>query len=164
MIVDLPTYFPEFSKLPSIGNRKDMNAEAVFDIGPEAVIIHGYPILGLNLKIKYTSNGIDYIMLRMWESHTAQTSLMTLGYILDKSENAKKYIEYQNQILNEIKKRVATIPEDKESGYLWIGLVTLLLQADQDIQRQLNLSGELILQKISQKNTGTQLPEVDPEW
>ncbi len=164
MIVDLPTYFPEFSKLPSIGNRKDMNAEAVFDIGPEAVIIPRLSNIGPEFKDKITSNGIDYIMLRMWESHTAQTSLMTLGYILDKSENAKKYIEYQNQILNEIKKRVATIPEDKRKRVFMDRPGDTTVASGSGYSEAIEFVGGINIAKDIAKNTGTQLPEVDPEW
>lgn len=164
MIADLPTYFPELSKLPSIGNRKDMNAEAVFEIGPEAVIIPKLSNIGPEFKDKITANGIDYIMLRMWESHTAPTSLMTLSYILDKTENAQKYIDYQNQILNEIKKRVATIPEDKRKRVFMDRPGDTTVTKGSGYSEAIEFVGGVNIAKDIAKDTGTQLPEVDQEW
>ncbi len=163
MIVALPTYFPEFSKLPSIGNRKDMNTEAVFDISPEAVIM---PELGLSSEFgeKIESNGIDFIQLRMWESHTAVPALMTLSYILDETENAKNYISYQDKILNEIKTRVATIPEEKRKRVFVDRPGDTTVAKGSGYSEAIEFIGGINIAKDVAKDTGTQLPEIDSEW
>ncbi|KAF5086235.1 Periplasmic binding protein [anaerobic digester metagenome] len=164
MIVALPTYFPEFSKLPSIGNRKDMNVEAVLDIGPEAVIVPKLSNIGPEFKEKITNNGIDYVMLRMWESHTAVPSLMTLGYILDETENANRYISYQEKILNEIKSRVATIPEEKRKRVFMDRPGDTTVAKGSGYSEAIEFVGGINIAKDISKDTGTQLPEVDAEW
>ena len=115
MIAAEPKYFPELSKLPSIGDRKDCNVEKILELKPDAVFVHAKSDSGCpDLEQKLKDKGIDVVRLGTWQSHTAVPSLMLMAYMLDKVDNAKNYVAYQQKFLDTIKERTAAIPADKQ--------------------------------------------------
>lgn len=163
MIADLPTYFPEFRDLPSIGNRKDMNVEAVLDINPEAVIIPRLSNIP-EFEEKLGGRGIDYVMLRIWESHTSVPSLVTLGYILDRVDRAHEYMAYQEEILQQIRERVATIPADKRLRVFMDRPGDTTVAKGSGYSEAIEYVGGINIAKDVSRETGVQLPPIDPEW
>ena len=98
-----PTYFPEFVKTPSIGNRNDCDVEKILELKPDAIITGtktGCP----SIEQKLEGSGIDIIRLETW-SKGSQT-LEMLGYMLDKVDNAEIYREWKDGYLDMIRERV----------------------------------------------------------
>jgi len=114
LIQSYPRYFPEFNKTPSIGSRKDCDAEKIIELNPDALVVHGsgdYACTEIETKLK--DSNVDVIRLDTWEPHTSISALMTLAYMLDEVDNALKYREWQNGYLNIIRERVSSVPINK---------------------------------------------------
>lgn len=164
-----PTYFPEFVKTASIGNRNDCDVEKILELKPDAIIIgtkSGCPYIEQKLK----GSNIDVVYLETWSKGTQ--SLETLGYMLDEVDNAENYRKWKNGYLDMIHKRVASIPADQRmrvfvdrpgnttvargSGY------SEAIESAGRINIAADLANSLRLDAgISSKNT---LPPVDTEW
>lgn len=164
-----PTYFPEFVKTASIGNRNDCDVEKILELKPDAIIIgtkSGCPYIEQKLK----GSNIDVVYLETWSKGTQ--SLETLGYMLDEVDNAENYRKWKNGYLDMIHKRVASIPADQRmrvfvdrpgnttvargSGY------SEAIESAGGINIAADLANSLRLDAgISSKNT---LPPVDTEW
>jgi len=105
-----PTYFPEFAKTASIGNRNDCDVEKTLELKPDAIIVGTKTACPL-IEQKLEGSGIDVVRLETW-SKGAQ-SLEMLGYMLDKVDNAEDYREWKNGYLDMIHERVDGIPADQ---------------------------------------------------
>jgi iron complex transport system substrate-binding protein len=165
MIAEEPMYFPELSKVSSIGERKDCNIEKILELKPDAVFIHAKSDSGCpDLEEKLKGKGIDVVRLGTWESHTAVPSLMAMAYMLDKVDNATKYIQYQEKYLDQVKERAATIPDEKK--------VQVFVDRPGDTTVSKGSGYSEVVEYAGGKNIGRDisggfenvLPKVDTEW
>jgi len=164
-----PTYFSEFVKTASIGNRNDCDAEKILELKPDALIIgtkKGCPYIEQKLK----GSGIDVVHLETWSN--GSQSLEILGYMLDEVDSAEIYRKWKNGYLDMIREKVASIPANKRvrvfvdrpgnttvargSGYSEAIETAGGINIAADLTNGLRSDGG-----ISSKNT---LPTIDTEW
>ncbi|HWQ66686.1 MAG TPA: ABC transporter substrate-binding protein [Methanospirillum sp.] len=164
-IIDLPMYFPELSKVQSIGNRKDCNVEKILELNPDAVFIHAVSEMGCpDLEQKLKDKGIDVVRLGTWQSHTAVPSLMLMAYMLDEVDNAQNYIAYQQKILNSIKERIDTIPAEKRLNVFIDRPGDTTVSKGSGYSEALEFAGGNNIGKKLSGGFESVLPAVDAEW
>jgi iron complex transport system substrate-binding protein len=165
MIAGEPKYFPELSALPSIGNRKECNVEKILELKPDAVFVHAKSESGCpDLEQKLKDKGIDVVRLGTWESHTAVPSLMLMAYMLDKVDNAQKYITYQQKILDTIQERIATIPAEKRLNVFVDRPGDTTVAKGSGYSEAVEFAGGNNIAKKLSGGFENLLPAVDAEW
>lgn len=98
-----PTYFPEFMSLPSIGSRFSPNVEKVLDIDPDAYLCGTKKWFAATLETDLgSSSKTDVVRLPTWEEGQVLSGMITLGYILQKEDQAAKYIDWADSILDRV--------------------------------------------------------------
>ncbi len=98
-----PEYFPEFMDLPSIGSRFTPDVEKVLDIDADAYLCGTKKWFAATLETDLgTSSNTDVIRLPTWEEGQVLSGMVTLGYLLQKEEQAQKYMSWANGILDRV--------------------------------------------------------------
>ncbi len=102
MTFDWPTYFPEFQKLQSVGNRMTPNKEKILEIDPDAYLCGTKKWFGPTLEADVGSYGIDIIRLPTWEEGKVLSGMITLGFITQHEAQATAYINWAEKILDKV--------------------------------------------------------------
>lgn len=98
-----PTYFPEFMDLPSIGNRFTPNVEKILDLDADAYLCGTTKWFASTLETDLgASSRTDVVRLPTWEEGQVLSGMVTLGYILQKEEQAAKYLDWAEGILDKV--------------------------------------------------------------
>jgi len=105
---DARKQFPELSKLPSVGRWCDPDIEALVKLHPDVVIAYvRWPDPSkLEEKLKLLHTNITVIRLDFYRGSTMVEEFKKLGYLLDKEENASRYIEWFEKIEDLVKSRI----------------------------------------------------------
>ncbi len=114
--VESKRQFPELSKLPSVGSCFNPDVEAIAALNPDAVIAYSRWPDPSKLEDKLKLIGMDTVVIRFdfYKGSTLKDEIEKLGYLLDKEENASKYIKWFEKYENLVKSRV---PTDKIKVY-----------------------------------------------
>ena len=116
-------FFPEFSDVPSIGWRWTPTVEEVIKLKPDAVILFGRAHVNLDpVQDVLESTGITVLRFCCNDRNTYPDEVEKLGYIFDKHDEAEEILDWRENILNSIKEKIDTIPEeDKPKVYFETG-------------------------------------------
>jgi len=108
--------FPELSKLPSIGSCFDPDIETIVSLNPDVVISYVRWPDPSKLEEKFKLLGLNITVIRFdfYKGSTMKEEMKKLGYLLDKEENASKYIKWFEKYENLVKSRT---PEKKVKVY-----------------------------------------------
>ncbi len=106
-IKDETIFFPEFCELPCGGARYNLDYEMILSLHPDLVINIPYKAEEHAEKLP----GITLVGLRFYKPYGYVEEMRKLGYILDREEEAEKFIDFYNGVLNPIKEKVGEIPE-----------------------------------------------------
>ena len=100
-------YFPEFSGLPSVGKSWTQDYEAVLNLHPDLVIMACQKFEKDAEKLP----GVTVVAFDCWRPDTYVDEIRRLGYILDKEDEAEKFIDFYSGVMNTVKETVDKIPE-----------------------------------------------------
>jgi len=108
------TFYPEISALPSVGRGSGPDLELVMEIDPDILIAYAPGIYnpghdGLEDKLE---PAVTVLRLNFYKPETVAEDLMKLGYLLGEVENARNYVEWRDEYVNEIEDVVSEISED----------------------------------------------------
>jgi len=160
-----PLYFPEFNKTPSIGYRKDCDAEKILELNPDAIIVHAKNEMACpEIEKKLDGADIDVIRLGTWESHTAVPALMVLAYMLDEVDNATRYREWQSSYLNMVKERVSEIPQEERIRVFVDRPGNTTVSRGSGYSEAVELAGGVNIASDLKGGFQNVLPAVDTEW
>jgi iron complex transport system substrate-binding protein len=113
-----PVFFAEFSDVPCIGTGWNPDVEAILELNPDLVVL-----TALYGRLKPTADvlesaGIPVVAFKFQTPEVHREEVKTLGYIVDKEEEADEYRDWHEEIQNSIKDKVEKIPEeDKPKVY-----------------------------------------------
>ena len=103
------------STLPSVGDTNDPDIEAILKIyktyGSLIVFTGTADYFNPTLESQVEPFGIQVVRLPSWEHGFVPNGILTLGYLLGETENAYKYLEWHDRIINTITKKVSSIPD-----------------------------------------------------
>jgi ABC-type Fe3+-hydroxamate transport system substrate-binding protein len=115
------TSYPMFrdvvpSNLPSVGDTFDPDIEAILEIyktyGSLIVFTGTADYFDPTLESQLEPFGIQVVRLPSWEQGLIPNGILTLGYLLGETENAYKYLEWHDRIINTITEKVSSIPDE----------------------------------------------------
>ena len=102
-------YFPELSKLPSIGYPVDV--ETILSLHPDLVFTWSYFLSDLDAL----PEDIPQVCLHFYESQDFEGKIMKAGYILGEKERAEEFNnDFYGKYLNLIKERTAGLSEEEK--------------------------------------------------
>ncbi|AMK14496.1 iron ABC transporter substrate-binding protein [methanogenic archaeon mixed culture ISO4-G1] len=89
---------------------------------PDAVIVGTNTTCSDGTKALYDAAGVDIIHIAGLDGKESSSSALTLGFICGHVEQSQKYSKWCHDMLDEIEKKVATIPMDKRhTALIWFG-------------------------------------------
>ena len=155
-------YFPELSELPSIGlGMPGIDVEKVLELNPDVVIASTTKFGGMAPVV---DAGVTVASLNFYKSCGSDlaSNVKKLGYILDKEEEAKEFIDFVQHSADEITEKVKDIPEDEKPRVYIEGMRADYVMAgtDSPAGRVCSLVGG---RNIGEDMT-TQCYEVEAEW
>ncbi len=157
-------FFPELSKLPSMGTwmGPGLNYEAILNLNPDL-------FLAFRKGSRYVDEdklpGVTVIALSLQDPSVFVENVRKLGYILDMREEADEYINWHESWIDEIKSKTEGLSEDEKPrvfhwSFFQIGgnykTITKACRIDEmnDIAGGIDIAADL-------KGIW---PTVDPEW
>ena len=155
-------FYPELSKLPVVSTPFQPDYEAVLSLNPDIYIVYS----GEKVKeIKEKLPGVTCIYLSLLKPTDFLQSVRIYGYILDKKEEAEKFISWHEDWENEIKSRTERLSEDEKPRvfhWWWTrggGIHHASGRKDDYVYHRTVVAGG--------KSIAEDLPEgttIDPEW
>ena len=116
-----PGFFPEFVDVPVIGEMGKPDTEVILNINPDAAILywsdHGDRLKPVQDALELAGITVFRFKFGRFDYHRGE--MEKLGYIVGKTDEAKEYLDWRENILNSIKEEVEKIPEeDKPKVYI----------------------------------------------
>ena len=112
-IGDNNLYFPELSKLPSVGKSwfaANLDYEAILNLNPDVVM----PFGAFTEKEKEKLPGVTVIYLGLRFPVGFPKNVRKLGYIIDKKDEAEEFVKWWDGHMDTIKSRTEGFSEDKK--------------------------------------------------
>ena len=112
-------FYPEYSELPDVGTISPFtfNCEKVLELQPDIVVLYGktFPSERDEIVIKLQEANPKIIVLCMECQLPAiyAKEVKTLGFILDRTDEADEFLRFYCGVLNEIKDKVNEITEER---------------------------------------------------
>jgi iron complex transport system substrate-binding protein len=111
-------FFPELSKLPGVIDHYKLDYEKIYELAPDIFITWAPTYPGSEeqfreLEEKLDIAGIEVLCLCACLPGDTVASTEKLGYILDRREEAEKFIDWYGGQMNPIESVVEKIPEDE---------------------------------------------------
>jgi len=108
-------FFPEIEDIPSVGWRWTPDIEAIVELEPDVVLYTAHTLMGAPETLdKMESAGLTVLCFNLNELDRIDDELIMLGYIFNRKEEAKEFIEWRDGILNAIREKVESLPEESK--------------------------------------------------
>ncbi|MCK4732663.1 MAG: ABC transporter substrate-binding protein, partial [Methanophagales archaeon] len=148
--------YPELSKLPSVGTE---DYEAILNLNPDLVLafLMDRPSVPC---MEHLPDSIPVVGLNVNRVKTMSEEFKKMGYILDKKDEAKEFINLYKGYIDEMNERTEEFSEDEKPrvffsfGSRWF-YSTDTTSLGGDIAGGKNIAVDL---------PGGRFPQVDPEW
>ncbi len=112
-------FFPELSKLPSVGVASAPDVEKIIDLNPDLVFTGR--LLGVSDGLEeMPSDSIAVVRWDMGRLEMMTRNVKKLGYVLDEEDSAEEFCDFYDEYVEEtIKARIEEIPdEDRERVFI----------------------------------------------
>ena len=108
------TFYPEISALPSVGRGSAPDLELVMEIDPDILIAYAPGIYnpGHDGLEDMLEPAVTVVRLNFYKPETVVEDVIKLGYLLGEVENARNYVEWRDEYVDEIEDVVSGISED----------------------------------------------------
>jgi iron complex transport system substrate-binding protein len=117
LIKERPMYYPELSKLPSVGLYGEPDVEMIIALGTDLVIEESY-LYPSGLPEILEVAGIQILYFNLVGQPYYTQEVRQLGYILDKRNEADEFIDFTEECVSTITERVeGLLEEDKPRVY-----------------------------------------------
>jgi iron complex transport system substrate-binding protein len=165
-------FFPEFSKLPRVGDLMNPDIEAILNLNPDLVITYGgffvqkldklpdsIPVAGFffNSPIGFQSESLA--------KESILEEMEKLGYILDKKEEAKEYADWEEGYIIRINERISGLSKDEKPRIYIEGPHNKYQTYNRNSASHpciLLAGGRNIAADLPSPGKG--FPQIDPEW
>jgi iron complex transport system substrate-binding protein len=95
-IKDMKYYYPDLADKPAVGTWSAPDSEAIVTLHPDIVITSANLDRATQLDSSITPAGIAVLGLDFYRDNRIRSEIRTLGFILDKNEEADKYLQWRN--------------------------------------------------------------------
>ncbi len=108
-------FFPGFEDIPSVGWRWTPDIEAIVELEPDVVLYTAHTLMGAPETLdKMESAGLTVLCFNLNELDRIDDEITMLGYIFNRKEEAKEFVEWRDGILNAIKEKVDSLSEESK--------------------------------------------------
>ncbi|MGP8320747.1 MAG: ABC transporter substrate-binding protein [Methanosarcinaceae archaeon] len=108
-------YFPELSKLPSIGSSYSPDLEIVASLNPELVLAWTTKPEKIEKLVEVVPENCSVVSLMFYKPENMVEEIGKLAYILGKRDEAKSYIDdFHNEYVDHIKALTENLPDDEQ--------------------------------------------------
>jgi len=116
-VKDNEIYFPELSKLPSIGSSYSPDLEIVASLNPGLVIAWTTKPERIEKLVEVVPDDCSVISLMFYKPENMVEEIEKLAYVLGKRDEAKSYIDdFHNEYVNLIKARTEDLHDEERPG------------------------------------------------
>ncbi len=120
-----PGFFPEINDVTDVGKRWDPDIEKILTLKPDIVLFTASSAANANAPATVKaleSAGIKVLCFSLNGLESYPKEIGTLGYVLNKEKEAREFISWRENILDNIKDKVKNIPnEDRPNVYFEAG-------------------------------------------
>ena len=109
-------FFPEISKLPTVGSGFYPDVEKIFSLSPDLVVTVGSQYTSWTAGLEEKLAGTDVVLVRMdfYKPHNMAEEIRKLGYIVDRREESDEFTYWHDGYMNTIYERVADLTDDEK--------------------------------------------------
>jgi iron complex transport system substrate-binding protein len=111
-------YYPELLEKPTVGTWSKPDYEAIVSLSPDIVITSAHSERVLQLREKLVPAGITVIGMDFYRDYLLKSEMAKLGYILDRSDDARAYIDWRESYEMPIAEFVDGLAEDDKPQVL----------------------------------------------
>lgn len=112
-------FYPEMSKLPTVGKWREPDIEAILALNPDIVLAFENWPAPEKLEEKLQGTGVTVVRLNFFKASTLREEVIALGKILGAETEANNYVAWHDAVVNPIKEKVAAMSE-KERARVFI--------------------------------------------
>jgi iron complex transport system substrate-binding protein len=164
-IKDLKYYYPVLAEKPAVGTWSAPDCEAIVKLLPDIVITSANLDRATKLEESLKPAGIAVLGLDFYRDNILRSEMKTLGFILNKNEEADKYLQWRNGYEQPIRDHVAELKkEDKPRLFMEWGTKNTISEIS---SYGTGSSGDSVCNFAGGINIAADLPEypkVDSEW
>ena len=157
-------FFPELSKLPTVGSWFNPDCEAILSLNPDIVIADVRWPSPDKLEDKLEGSGIAVVRMGFTYPDFAIEEMEMLGYILDKRSEAGEFIEFEKECLDVIKDRTEGLSEDEKPRVYPMYSIWKTGSEGSIVHMLCVKAGGINIAEDLRGGTGGMYPTVDPEW
>ena len=159
-------FFPEISKLPSVGTVENPDIEAILSLEPDIALTFGtYEMPYIEEKLEGT--GIEVVSFYFYDPKFLTEEITKLGYIIDRRDEAREFISFYEGVIDSIKSRTEGIPDDKKPKVyyecFWQDYMTGNKYATDNWIIE-TAGGINIAADVAENSMSIGYPTVNPEW
>lgn len=164
-ILDKKYYYPKLIEKPIVGTWSSPNSEAIVALSPDIVITSAnlQRVTNLENALKYTN--ISVLGLDFYRDNIIKSEMKTLGFILNKNEDADEYLNWRKGYEQTITDYVAKL-EDNDKPHVFMEWGTKNTASEISSYGR-GSSGDAVCSFTGGINIAADLPEypkVDSEW
>ncbi|MEA1894163.1 MAG: ABC transporter substrate-binding protein, partial [Euryarchaeota archaeon] len=111
-------YYPELLEKPTVGTWSKPDPEAIISLSPDIVITSAHSERVLKLREKLQPAGITVIGMDFYRDAILKSEMAKLGYILDRSDDARAYLDWREGYEIPIAEFVDGLAEDDKPRVL----------------------------------------------
>lgn len=164
-IKDLKYYYTVLAEKPAVGTWSAPDSEAIVRLLPDIVITSANLDRATKLEESIKPAGIAVLGLDFYRDNILRSEMKTLGFILNKNEEADKYLQWRNGYEQPIRDYVAELKkEDKPRLFMEWGSKNTISEISSYGRAS---SGDSVCNFTGGINIASDLPEypkVDSEW
>ena len=156
-------FFPELSKLPSVGKWNSLDMEAILSLNPDLVLTYGGSSYSEQTDDIFNDLPVTVVKLPFYEPESMAHDMEKVGYILGKVERAHEYIDFEGEYMSTINDVVGGLSEDeKPRVYLeWATKPYGTYSKTSGAHQMCIMAGGI---NIAADLPGGSFPKVDEEW
>lgn len=158
-------YYPDLAGKPAVGTWSAPDSEAIVELHPDMVITSANLDRATKLEESLKPAGIPVLGLDFYRDNILRSEIRTLGYILNKNEEADRYLQWREGYEQIIRDYVAGLEEEeKPSLFMEWGTKNT---ASEISSYGHGSSGDAVCSLTGGRNIAADLPEypkVDSEW
>ncbi|MDD4652771.1 MAG: ABC transporter substrate-binding protein, partial [Methanothrix sp.] len=113
-IIEAKYYYPDLAEKPAVGTWSAPDSEAIVALHPDIVITSANLERATKLEESLKAAGIAVLGLDFYRDNILRSEIKTLGFLLNKNEQADKYLQWRRTYDQPIEDYVAALKEDEK--------------------------------------------------
>lgn len=164
-IIEAAHYYPDLADRPAVGTWSNPDSEAIVALYPDFVITSANLERAVKLEESLKPAGIPVLGLDFYRDNLMRSEIRTLGFILDRNEEATAYLDWRSGYEEPIRDYVAAqASSERPSLFMEWGSRNSVSEIS---SYGMGASGDAVCNFTGGRNIAadlTEFPKVDAEW